>query len=395
MKKILIAILFISFFNSNAQWAQASGMTGITAWSMGYKGADIWAGTQNGTYKSTDGGASFSAAKTGIPNNTAVWEIITLGNKLIAGTTIGVYISTDDGANWSASNNGLTNTGVISMVESGGNLFAGTSFGGVFISTDGGANWSAASTGLTNNNVRSLVAIGTTIYAGTNNGLFASTNNGSSWTSMSTGFTTSNTEINTLAVNGGTMYVGTNNGGDIYFSTDNGANWTMITNTISCNSIYDLRVSGGVILGAADQGFLSSASSGSNCVYNNTGLASVNVRSSLVLGNYVYAGTTVSGVHRRLLSDFGITASVKENDFSGEFTMYPNPSKGNIKVSLSNWNTATVTLTVMDVLSKKIFSEKLSQTENEIHFRNALPPGIYFVQLSEGQNKITKKLVIE
>ncbi len=92
------------------------------------------------------------------------------GTNLFAGTYDGVFRSTDNGANWTAGvNTGLTNTYVRSFAVSDTNLFAGT-YGGVFRSTDNGANWTAVNTGLTNTDVRSFAVSDTNLFAGTYGG---------------------------------------------------------------------------------------------------------------------------------------------------------------------------------------------------------------------------------
>jgi len=93
---------------------------------------------------------------------------------LYAGTDGGVYKSTDGGASWRAINTtGLTNRNVWALAidpQTPTTLYAGTRGGGVYKSTDGGARWQAINTGLTNLEVRALAIdpqTPTTLYAGT------------------------------------------------------------------------------------------------------------------------------------------------------------------------------------------------------------------------------------
>ncbi|MBI4577995.1 MAG: hypothetical protein HY722_17170, partial [Planctomycetes bacterium] len=99
---------------------------------------------------------------------------------LYAGTFAGTYESglfktTDGGASWSAANTGLTSTIVRALAidpSAPSTLYAGT-VGGVFKTTDGGAGWSAANAGLTSAFVRALVidpSAPSTVYAGTEYG---------------------------------------------------------------------------------------------------------------------------------------------------------------------------------------------------------------------------------
>jgi hypothetical protein len=100
---------------------------------------------------------------------------------LYAGTSNGgVFKSTDGGASWTAMNTGLTNLNVNALAIDPvppSTLYAGTSNGGVFKSTDGGASWTAMNTGLTSFNVNALAldpSNSSTLYAGTNGGVYKS-----------------------------------------------------------------------------------------------------------------------------------------------------------------------------------------------------------------------------
>jgi photosystem II stability/assembly factor-like uncharacterized protein len=134
----------------------------------------LYAGTYGGgVFKSTDGGATWSAVNTGLTNK-SVWALAidpTAPNTLYAGTYGGVFKSTNGGASWSAVNSGLTNTAVFALAidpTDSNTLYAGTYGGGVFKSINGGTTWSATGAGPTN--VLALAidpSTPTTLYAGT------------------------------------------------------------------------------------------------------------------------------------------------------------------------------------------------------------------------------------
>ena len=107
-----------------------------------------------------------------------------------------MFKSTNGGAAWSAVNTGLTNTVVYALAidpATPSTLYAGTDGGGVFKSTNGGAAWSAVNTGLTATDVHALAidpATPSTLYAGTTGGgVFKSTNGGGAWSAVNTGLT--------------------------------------------------------------------------------------------------------------------------------------------------------------------------------------------------------------
>jgi hypothetical protein len=107
------------------------------------------AGTQQGVYKSTNQGTSWSPANSGLPPG----QVRDLS--LVNGTTVvtmdsGIYRSTDNGAFWSPASAGIApDAGIaLALLAYGGNLFASTGLGRAYVSTNGGVSWGDISTGL-------------------------------------------------------------------------------------------------------------------------------------------------------------------------------------------------------------------------------------------------------
>lgn len=115
-----------------------------------------------GVYRSTDAGATWATLNTGLPDKVDVFSIVArpastklasgpsrLAN-LFAGTNQGIYRSDDQGTHWVASSTGLGTTRAISLsVDPLESLFllAGTD-AGVYKSTDGGSHWSTLANGI-------------------------------------------------------------------------------------------------------------------------------------------------------------------------------------------------------------------------------------------------------
>src|SRR5207247_10522252 len=127
----------------------------------------LYAGTfKNGVFKSTDGGASWTPANTGLPappppgafQNPMVHALVIDPNNpatLYAAVndewSLGVFSSGDGGANWVKT--GLrAGTFIPALAIDPSNsltLYAASDGQGVFKTTDGGVSWSAANNGLT------------------------------------------------------------------------------------------------------------------------------------------------------------------------------------------------------------------------------------------------------
>jgi ligand-binding sensor domain-containing protein len=86
---------------------------------------------------------------------------------LFVGTNNGVYLSTNNGTSWAAVNNGLSNLEVHALAVNGTNLFAGTNGGGVFFSTNYGTSWTEVNNNLTATSIQSLAVSETNLFAGT------------------------------------------------------------------------------------------------------------------------------------------------------------------------------------------------------------------------------------
>ena len=185
-------------------------------------------------YKSTDGGATWIAAGAGLTSYGAISVAIDSQNPsvLYAGTTSGMFKSTDGAASWSPSNSGLSATSVSALAvdpQNRGTLFAvtqtGVHPGGLFKSTDAGTSW--VDTGLQYSVDALAVAPQTPalVYAASGPEVFKSTNGGASWVSTGS-FDHGVSQLIGDPQNAATLYAATNIG--VYKSTDAAANWSAV-----------------------------------------------------------------------------------------------------------------------------------------------------------------------
>jgi hypothetical protein len=238
----------------------------------------IIAATEQGVFRSTDLAATYTAANSGLTDNSNVTDLEFLGTNLLASTkNAGVFISADTGKTWVTLNNGLNESNIKDILIVGSNMFLFSASGkvyqwnnnvltwtniqtglsggiiptsltlfnnklllttlgnGVFVKPVTGSTWAAANTNLTNLNVTSSTFSGKKVFVGTNgNGVFVSDTAAISWTNTTTpsvSFTTivglDGSKVQAMASNG--AYVFASFKGELLATKDDGATWVGAT----------------------------------------------------------------------------------------------------------------------------------------------------------------------
>lgn len=246
------------------------------------RGDTVYVGTQNGPYRSTDGGASWSPME--LPaspgDDTVTWSILPLddGGLLVGTQGTLIYRSDDDGASWRLFDvptpNGAVQMGfpmrVIRLVADPSNqkeIYAGLEVGGVVRSLDGGESWTDISSGLMNYAKETFFKsrIGTdqdqegmmdlhsltispaapgTVFLANRMGLFKSTDKGDSWDWMNIGRFSPLSYARDIIVSPhdpNTLYAALSiaalsNRGSLFRSTDLGNSWHRFDKDVSIES---------------------------------------------------------------------------------------------------------------------------------------------------------------
>ncbi|MCK9408119.1 MAG: T9SS type A sorting domain-containing protein [Bacteroidetes bacterium] len=283
-----------------AQWSQTNGLSGRKVNEIITFGANLFAGTDGGVFRSTDNGANWIQVNTGLTDTTIV-ALAVLDTIIFAGDAAsGVFRSNDNGTNWSEVNSGLTDTFISDLLVVGSTLFAGTGDGGkMFRSQNYGTTWAQITNGLSFYDGTVLVSSAGNIYLADDECvIFLSTNNGSNWTQISTGIT--GTFISKLIISGANFFAGSNRG--VFLSTNNGSSWTQVSSGLTDTTINDLVASGTDLFAATNGGVFHSSNNGASWTDVSTGLTDLSVRSLLVSGTELLAGTEIGGIFRESLS---------------------------------------------------------------------------------------------
>ena len=95
--------------------------------------------------------------------------------------------------------------------------------------------------------------------------------------------------------------------------------------------------------------------------------------------------------------NFAVTALANETFELNNFSLYPNPNKGNFSIQFDSQSTNDIEITVHDIRGRSIFERSYPNTG--IFSQNlqldAVQSGVYLVTVKDGDKKVVKKIVVE
>ncbi|HEY6804871.1 MAG TPA: SBBP repeat-containing protein [Pyrinomonadaceae bacterium] len=340
--------------DNGANWTgSSSGLTGnvVTKFAQDpVLATTIYAGSNNGVFKSTDSGAHWTLTGT-VSSQTAPTALNTVAidpsntSIIYAGASSGVFKSINGGSTYATKNSGLSNFTVQSLAIDPGTpatLYAGTN-AGIFKSVNGGDSWVEIKNGITGSSPRVNEIVfdpttSATIYIGTTRGLFKTTNAGGQWTAINTGDLVGlQPQIQGLVIdplNPATLYAAAVPLGNLnlYKTTNGGGSWTASNNglvqpqTGSIVSVNDLAIDpvtpSTLYFASSSAGIYKTTDSGANWVQTNSGLRQLVTPAVMVdraTPSRVFAGASIgTDVFAAALTDGGFPVYFK--NFGGTET---------------------------------------------------------------------------
>jgi photosystem II stability/assembly factor-like uncharacterized protein len=260
----------------------------------GASGEPIFRSTDNGLtwtqMEVPDDIATFFSS--GIPID--ITALAAIGGSLFAGTKCeskalfpcGIHRSTDNGKTWTRVGNGAARTSIHSLTVGDGELFAGGDYGGAALrSSDLGNNWTkinvsiATPYGPVNDIIYNAFAvIGKQLFVGTNYGVFVSTDRGTSWLPINRGLPSPSKDgrkyVNSLAVSGDTLFAGFAgqwNLGVFRFDSQS-QSWTEVNEGLFNRNVNTFAVSGGKLFVGTGAGVWVSTDKGESWRSANSGM---------------------------------------------------------------------------------------------------------------------------
>lgn len=341
----------------------------------------IYALSQRGNLgKSVNNGASFSGALTGIPGgDTNNWDtVITFdpadSQTLFYGTQK-VYKTTNAAGNWTAISPDLSNGphsgnlafGTVTTIDvsplDSNVIYAGTDDGNVWVTQDGGSNWDLISAALPD-----------------------------LWT---TKVLASREDLSSVYVTFSGYRYGEDNG-HVFKSSDYGANWVDISTDLPDIPVNDiLKDSYGNLFLGTDIGVLASLDEGVNWQPLGLNMPSVVVNDMYIheATEYLYVATYGRSSYKLNIADDILG---NETDlFASEVKIYPNPASDYLNISTLN-SSEKLKVVVFDQLGRTVLIEEINVSNSEDRISlEAVNSGIYYMQLTQGTKKTTKKLIVK
>ena len=337
----------------------------------------IYAESQNGALgKSTNGGASFSSATSGISGSEKKnWSTPVImdpnNNNVLYYGTNRVYRTTNGASSWTAISSDLTNgnqarlgtVSTIAVAKTNSNIImAGTDDANVWITTNSGTNWTKVSAGLpyrwitrvafdpTNDNI-AYVTFNGLKWIDPQPHVFRTTNRGVNWTDISSNLP--DAPVNAFDIDPArpnVLFVGSDVGA--YVSFNSGGTWQFLGNGLPMVSVYDFKIH--------------------------------------PTANYLVAGTHGRSMYKIDLSQVvgieQVTAETPEA-FSLEQN-YPNPFNPSTRIRYNVMRTGRIVIEVFDITGKKVrtlLDNTQSPGSYEVEFNaGSLSSGVYYYSLRAG-----------
>ena len=287
-----------------------------------------------GVERSTDAGTSWRPLGTGLPGPVPFVMVLAIDpsdhRTLYAGTLNGPYKSTDGGASWTPPTGAITQQQVYALLVDPAHpstIYAGCNGGGFFKSSDGGASWAAKNAGFLPDTVVIDLAADPgspgTLYATAGSQIYRSDDGGESWTAGDAGVFIDHLVV---APNGWLFGLSVN---DVSRSTDRGATWVSTaigsppTTEHRRGLIADAETPG-LIFAATTSGLLASPSYGAVWLPSSRGLAATSVAKVAIAAGSpatVYASVDGMGVVRSQVAGPGAAGHTAWQPANGELTV--------------------------------------------------------------------------
>jgi photosystem II stability/assembly factor-like uncharacterized protein len=306
--------IFTALF-SDRNWGDVSaGVVSGSVAAMMKAGETIFAGCNaNGQlYRSDDDGMNWTVTDSGFDFLATVYALTSFDSVLYAGCDYqGLMQSIDSGRSWTVCD--FKRSIARSFIEVDGNLLAGHLTTGILSLSPGAAVFQEMNTGIQLEipdcgcsapypTPLAFTALGGTVFVALEkHGVYSSTDNGAAWYAVNSGISDT-LDISTVHATNGVLLAGMRTKG-IFRSTDGGASWSGCKTDLSGIPVSVFTSKGTTAFAGTGNGVFYSIDSGVTWTRGETAFTD-SVKSLLVDGDYLLAGTATRGVWRRPVGEF-------------------------------------------------------------------------------------------
>lgn len=375
-------------------------------------------GDDKGVFVSTDRGATWTASNSGLIasgnpvalSNMISKEGIIFGAASTGNNSIpqGIFSSTDSGATWNPANTGLKQYSTVYNFYIDADTLYACLKEGLYRTTDNGANWTTWGTGLPKGMIYSVVVKNDTMYAANASvNVYRSLNRGRTWVTVKTTIKDYYYPGSLFVAENKLYAIANTNYGKLLSCADTGATWVEVNGAALGNQVQSvIAVKNYLLARVMDKGLFLSTNGGTDWTDINKGLFKGSLQSlsvSYIAWDTIYAWLNEGGLVKRGAIEVGLT-KVRENrtvNIPQEISLqqnFPNPFNPTTTITFSLSSNFNTTLKVYDILGKEVatlVNENLSPGKYSIQFNaTKLSSGIYFYRLQTGNFVETKRMVI-
>jgi photosystem II stability/assembly factor-like uncharacterized protein len=391
-QEVYAATLIGIYKKSNNQWFSLNnGINAFSITSIKNIGQSLFIGEKStGIFATTDYGYTWACRNNGL-TDLQITTLLADGNNVFAGTYNGVYKTSNFGNSWlpifSLSGSYYA---INTIVKSGSVIYIGSSQG-IQRSLDNGFSWFASNTGLPSVDVRGIVIsnYGNLYTAVQDAGVFFSPNNGSIWGSISTSFYGLN-YVNCISTSLDYIIAGLGSfNPPIVFSNNNGVTWQIGNNSLFGHSLYALETIGNRVFAGVNDGLFYSKNNGVDWINISDNLPLTSVISIGRDDSCLYVGVYKNGIWKRPLSDFGLDfTEYLFKDIQSKIKVFPNPANEILFIELEE----NATLEIINIQGQIVDSNSLIEKVNNLDISN-LGSGVYTLRIKTDRGIAMRKLI--
>ena len=337
------------YTDDGSTWTQSSNIGTVEIRGMMVEGNNVFIGTDMlGSFLSTNGGASFNSAGSGLPEAQWLQSLLRCGSQIVAGSKDRMYVSFGLGEQWYVPTCLPYEIDVVDLTWDGATMFHVSYDGVLRHSREQGSNWQELNSPFEGVNYTTLRYHDSRLYLGTReHGLHFTDDMGASWYSVDA--LPIDATIRRITTSDTIIAVGCEDGA-IYLKYDSSDEWHQMDNIPVDGPILDIYID----------------------------------------GNLIYASPMAGGIWYTELP--ALPDNVTESSELA-LSIAPNPTSDCIIVSTSE-ALFDAELTVYDLQGKVCYSGTMQGTVHEIP-AYGFPAGIYFVKVAGDKAAMVQKVTIQ